>query len=232
VADGLGRAATGSYSAQPAAAVPNVTAQSTAASALSTTRAIPAQDGATRPTVANRVPSSVGSATSATPVSTASMKRSGGVSALGPTTVPGRSGAQIDNSKPTYAGTSASTSARSVASATVGATDSKANVESSPSVAQGGAGAQSNAKFDQGASAELPAAGGAMSSVPSQDVAPPNVGAASANATRDESTVSGPATSPSALASGNRLERGAGEDRRAVKATPKTDAEAGNPTDQ
>ncbi|RQV00101.1 conjugal transfer protein TraG [Burkholderia cenocepacia] len=232
VADGPGRAATGSYSAQPAAAVPNVTAQSTAASALSTTRAIPAQDGATRPTVANRVPSSVGSATSATPVSTASMKRSGGVSALGPTTVPGRSGAQIDNSKPTYAGTSASTSARSVASATVGATDSKANVESSPSVAPGGAGAQSNAKFDQGASAELPAAGGAMSSVPSQDVAPPNVGAASANATRDESTVSGPATSPSALASGNRLERGAGEDRRAVKATPKTDAEAGNPTDQ
>ncbi|WP_244135147.1 conjugal transfer protein TraG N-terminal domain-containing protein [Burkholderia sp. BCC0322] len=225
--------------ARSVAAAPGAIVQPGSVSPISTTQAASKQDGAARPTVASRIPPVAGSTRSVTAAPTASIERSGGVSEMVPTTGTGRSGARIDNAKSDRAGPSTSTPARpaapgssTVASAIAGGRDSRADGGNSPSVVPQGAGGQGNAKFDHVPVSQLPAVGGAMPVAPSQYVEPSNAGAASANAARGESEVSGPATSPSALASLNRPERGVGEDGRVVKAIPSTDAEGINPTDQ
>ncbi|RXV64154.1 conjugal transfer protein TraG [Burkholderia stabilis] len=215
----------------PATSGTSTAARPVSAAALSTAEGIPDQGGATRSAVANRVPPSVGSATSATAVPTASMKRSGGVSALAPTTAMGRNAAAIDEMKSTQTVASTTTPVLP-SSARPTVRDPGTGGDNSASVASQTARVQTKAKLDQAPAGQLPAVGGAMPTAPSQYVGPSNTGGSEANAPRDESAASGPATSPSALVSSSRLGRGAGDDGRVVKPISSTDAANGDFNDQ
>ncbi|WP_244133086.1 conjugal transfer protein TraG N-terminal domain-containing protein [Burkholderia metallica] len=221
------------------AAAPGATAEPGSVAPTSAAPSTSGQDGAPRSTVASRVSPVAGSTTSATAAPSASMKRSGGVSTMALTTGTNRSGAQSDNARSAHAGQSALTPARpaasagsTIASVTTGSRDSRAGGGISPNAAPQGAEGQGNAKSGHVTVSQLPAVGGAIPAGPSQYADPSNAGAAAANATRDVPVVSGPVTSPSALASLNRLERGPSGDGHAGQAIPSTDTASNDRTDQ